>query len=815
MGWSFGTGPFFVRFQSFKCAVSLFCLFWLASRALPPYLWHQSNSVRSFFVADKENKTHRLQVANARPEDSGHGIARLPRSVMDELKIQQGDVIEVVGKRTTAARAVLPYDEDDGLQLVRLDSLLRINADIGTGEFVELRKTISKPAQRVVFAPAQQNLRLHGSGGALKRSFAGRPLSPGDVVATAGQQQVDRSDMPPQLQQMLAAPAYALQEIRLVVVECSPKGIVHIDAETEVELRAEYVEPKDTRRADVTYDDVGGMGETIDQLREMVELPLRYPELFERLGVDPPKGVLLYGPPGTGKTRLARAVANESSAQFFLINGPEIMGSGYGESEKKLREIFDAAAKAAPSIIFIDEIDSIAPKRGQGVGEAEKRLVAQLLTLMDGLQPRANLVVIAATNRPEALDEALRRPGRFDREIVVGVPDLRGRREILAIHTRGMPLKPDVDLNELARSTYGFVGADLSALTREAAIEAVRRLMPKLDLETTTIPAEVLETLSVTRDDFMSAIKRVQPSAMREVMVQMPDVRWADIGGLTDAMRKLKEGVELPLKNPEAFRRLGIRPAKGFLLYGPPGTGKTLLAKAVAREAEANFISVKSSDLLSKWYGESEQQITRLFARARQVAPCIIFIDEMDSLVPARGSGGAGEPQVTERVVNTLLAEMDGVEEMQSVIVIGATNRPTLIDPALMRPGRLDELIYVTVPDTSGREHILGIHTKNMPLAKDVDLKILAGRTDKFTGADLEDLVRRAGLAALRESLKSKKVSMAHFDAALADTRASVTADMEKEYEKIHAQIKTEAFKPVPSIGFVAPGMLTPRGAKD
>ncbi len=766
-------------------------------------------------MADKENKTQRLQVANARPEDSGHGIARLPRAVMDDLKIQQGDVIEIIGKRTTAARAVLPYEEDDGLQLVRLDSLLRINAGIGTGEFVELRKTNSKPAQRVVFAPAQQNLRLHGSGGALKRSFAGRPLSPGDVVATAGQQQVDRSDMPPQLQQMLAAPAYALQEIRLVVVECSPKGIVHIDADTEVELRAEYAEPKETRRADVTYDDVGGMGETIDQLREMVELPLRYPELFERLGVDPPKGVLLYGPPGTGKTRLARAVANESSAQFFLINGPEIMGSGYGESEKKLREIFDAAAKAAPSIIFIDEIDSIAPKRGQGVGEAEKRLVAQLLTLMDGLQPRANLVVIAATNRPEALDEALRRPGRFDREIVVGVPDLRGRREILAIHTRGMPLSTDVDLNELARSTYGFVGADLSALTREAAIEAVRRLMPKLDLETTTIPADVLDTLSVTRDDFMSAIKRVQPSAMREVMVQMPDVRWADIGGLTDAMRKLKEGVELPLKNPDAFRRLGIRPAKGFLLYGPPGTGKTLLAKAVAREAEANFISVKSSDLLSKWYGESEQQITRLFARARQVAPCIIFIDEMDSLVPARGSGGAGEPQVTERVVNTLLAEMDGVEEMQSVVVIGATNRPTLIDPALMRPGRLDELIYVTVPDHAGRKHILGIHAKNMPLAKDVDLEALAGRTDKFTGADLEDLVRRAGLAALRESLKSKKVTMAHFEAALADTRASVTADMEKEYEKIHAQIKTEAFKPVPSIGFVAPGMLTPRGEKD
>jgi transitional endoplasmic reticulum ATPase len=614
---------------------------------------------------------------------------------------------------------------------------------------------------------------------------------------------------------MLAAPAYSLQEIRLLVVEATPKGIVQIDAETEVELLSEYVEPKDARRADVTYDDLGGMADTIDQLREMVELPLRYPELFQRLGVDPPKGVLLYGPPGTGKTRLARAVANESSAQFFLINGPEIMGSGYGESEKKLRDVFDAASKAAPSIIFIDEIDSIAPKRGSVSGEAEKRLVAQLLTLMDGLNPRANLVVIAATNRPEAIDEALRRPGRFDREIVVGVPDVRGRREILAIHTRGMPLAPDVDLNELARSTYGFVGADLSALTREAAIEAVRRIMPRLDLSTSSIPADVLETLAVTRDDFQAALKRVQPSAMREVMVQMPDVRWEDVGGLTDAMRKLKEGVELPLKDPDAFRRLGIRPAKGFLLYGPPGTGKTLLAKAVAREAEANFISIKSSDLLSKWYGESEQQISRLFARARQVAPCIIFIDELDSLVPARGAGGAGEPQVTERVVNTLLAEMDGIEEMQAVVVIGATNRPTLIDPALLRPGRLDELIYVTVPDKAGREHILKIHAKSMPLAKDVDLSDLAARTEKFTGADLEDLTRRAGLAALRESLKAKKVTKAHFDAALAETRASVTADMEKEYEKIHAQIKTDAFRPTPGIGFIVPGMVTPRGPKD
>jgi len=763
-------------------------------------------------VADTETTMRKVQVANLSPNDAGSGFARLPARVMQALGLNDGDVIEIVGKRTTTARALRPYDEDEALDIVRLDGLQRGNAGIGSGDFVEIRKAMSKPATRVVFAPAQDNVRLQGSADALKRSFARRPLTAGDVVATTGHQRID-ANLPEEVRAMLRAPAFALQEVRLAVVSTVPKGIVHIDAKTVVELLPEVAAKDGERRADVTYDDLGGMKDTIDALREMVELPLRHPELFQRLGVDPPKGVLLHGPPGTGKTRLARAVANESAASFFHIAGPEIMGSAYGESEKRLRELFEKAAAAAPSIIFIDEIDSIAPKRGQVSGEAEKRLVAQLLTLMDGIEPRQNLVVIAATNRPEALDEALRRPGRFDREIVVGVPDQSGRREILGIHTRGMPLSPDVDLDELARRTYGFVGADLAALTREAALEAVRRIMPRINLAEESISTDILDALSVDLADFTNALKRVQPSAMREVMVETPNVGWDDIGGLDEARDKLREGIELPLKHPEAFRRIGIRPARGFLLYGPPGTGKTLLAKAVARESEANFIATKSSDLLSKWYGESEQQIARLFARARQVAPTVIFLDELDSLVPARG-GGLGEPQVTERVVNTILAEMDGLEEMQNVIVIGATNRPNLIDPALLRPGRFDELIYVGTPDTAGRRRILAIHTAGMPLADDVDLESLAQRSERFTGADLEDLVRRAGLNALRRGLDEAKVTKADFEAALAETRASVTPEMAEEYERIKLTLKSDAVRPNGGIGFVLPGMLRPRDPK-
>src|SRR5688572_21244328 len=713
-----------------------------------------------------QSESARLQVAGAKPQDVGTGTARISRKTFQLLNLREGQVIEIVGKRNTAAIVLPPYPEDEGLDVIRLDGLQRGNAGVSIGDYVDAKAADVKPAKRIQLAPAQKNLRLVGSGEMLRRTLFQRPLVSGDVISTSIYQRAtqgvgNQGNIPEDLFRMFfEQPAFGLQEIRLRVISTVPRGVVQVAQDTEIELLPEYVDSEEARRSDITYDDIGGLGDTINNVREMIELPLKHPELFQRLGIDPPKGILLHGPPGTGKTLLARAVANEADTRFFHIAGPEIMGRFYGESEQRLREIFQQASQQAPSIIFIDEIDSIAPKREDVNGEVERRVVAQLLTLMDGLEPRQNVIVIGATNRVDALDEALRRPGRFDREIVIGVPDVQGRVEVLGIHMRGMPLHDDVDIEELARATYGFVGADLGALAREAAMETLRRLIPELNLDSPgEIPGEKLAQLRVTRDDFLNALKRVQPSALREIMIEAPNVSWDDIGGLEEAKRELREGIELPLRHPDAFRRLGIRPAKGFLLFGPPGTGKTLLAKAVAREAEANFIAAKSSDLLSKWYGESEQQISRLFQRARQVAPTVIFIDEIDSLAPARG-GGLGEPAVTERVVNTLLAEMDGLEELQGVVVIAASNRPALLDPALLRPGRFDDLIYVPVPEEDGRLHILKIHTRNMPVGDDVDLPSIAARTDGYTGADLEDLVRRAGLQALRADLNVQTVPM-------------------------------------------------------
>ncbi len=757
-----------------------------------------------------EDENLRLQVAGANERDVGKGTARINKNVLDQLGLRQGDIIEITGDRTTAAIALPPYPEDEGLPIIRLDGLLRSNAGVSMGDRVDIGAAAPKAAKKVVLGPTQPNLRLQGNGRALLRTLLNRPMVTGDTISTSVYRRepgMNGTQFPEDIfRRFFEQRAFGLQEIRLQVISTKPRGVVKVTKDTQIELSEEYVEPdQEAHRADVTYDDIGGLEDAISQVREMIELPLKQPQLFQRLGIDPPKGVLLHGPPGTGKTLLARAVANESDAQFFHIAGPEIMGRYYGESEERLREVFEEAQNNAPSVIFFDELDSIAPKREQVSGETERRVVAQLLTLMDGLEPRQNVVVVAATNRVDAIDEALRRPGRFDREIVIGVPDQAGRHKVLNIHTRGMPLAEDIDIEALSHKTYGFVGADLAALAREAAIEALRRNLPDINLDEEEIAPEVLENLFVTRDDFNNALRRIQPSALREIMIQVPDVSWDDIGGLEQAKEQLREGIELPLQSPEAFRRVGIRPAKGFLLYGPPGTGKTLMAKAVAREAEANFVSTKSSDLLSKWYGESEQQIARLFNRARQVAPTVIFIDEIDSLAPQRG-GGMGEPAVTERVVNTLLAEMDGLEGLDGVVVVGATNRPTLLDPALLRPGRFDEIVYVPVPEEEGRLKILQIHSQDMPLADDVDLSSIAERTQGFTGADLENLVRRAGLHSLRENVEADIVPMRLFEKALEDSRPSVTDEMEREYEQMREKLKQENPGGRRQLGFTLPG---------
>ena len=533
----------------------------------------------------------------------------------------------------------------------------------------------------------------------------------------------------------------------------------------------------------VTYEDIGGLHEELQRIREMVELPLKHPELFRHLGIDPPKGVILYGPPGCGKTLIAKAIANETGAHFISINGPEIMSKFYGESEARLREVFQEAEQNAPSIIFIDELDAIAPKRGEVTGEVERRVVSQLLTLMDGLKTRGQVIVIGATNRIEAVDPALRRPGRFDREIRIGVPDRNGRKEILQIHTRRMPLAEDVDLDELADITHGFTGADIAALCREAAMSALRRFLPKIDLERETIPAEILEQIKVTREDFSNALRLVQPSALREVILEIPNVRWEDIGDLEQVKQELREAVEWPLKYPDVFKRLGIRPPRGILLYGPPGTGKTLLAKAVATESEANFISVKGPEVLSKWVGESEKAVREIFRKARETAPCIIFFDELDAIAPRRGMHT--DAGVTDRIVNQILTEMDGIQILKGVVVIGATNRPDILDPALLRPGRFDRVMYVPPPDERGRYQIFQIHTREMPLDDDVDLRRLAEMTDGYTGADIEAVCREAALTAAREDLNIKKVSMRHFLAALEKVKPSITPEQKREYEKI------------------------------
>ena len=725
-----------------------------------------------------------LRVAEALQNDVGRGIVRIDPDVMDQLGLSSGDIVEIEGKKSTGAMALRGYSTDKGRRIIRMDGLIRANAGTSIGEYVKVRKASYSPAKRVILAPADKGVRIMTSGEILKRNLLGRPVKRGDIISTASP--VRHTPFDDFFGGFFGTVPFSLSEMRFVVISTQPSGIVQIQRKTIVEVVPEVRElPKGLPA--ITYEDIGGLHEAIQRIREMVELPLKHPELFKRLGIDPPKGVLLHGPPGCGKTLVARAVANESDAYFIAINGPEIMGKFYGESEHRLRQVFDDAEKNAPSIIFIDEIDAIAPKREEVTGEVERRVVAQLLALMDGLESRGQVIVIGATNRPNALDPALRRPGRFDREIEIGVPDRDGRREILQIHTRGMPLAEDVNLDELAERTHGFVGADLAALCREAAMHTLRRILPEINLDEPEIPPEVLSKLKVTKKDFEEALKMVEPSALREVMLEIPTVTWDDVGGLEDVKKSLRETVEWPLKHPEAFRKLGIRPPKGILLFGPPGCGKTLLAKAVANESGANFIAVRGPEIFSKWVGESEKAIREIFRKARQAAPCIIFFDELDAIAPRRGLWEG--TRVHENVVNQLLSEIDGLVELRGVVIIGATNRPDIVDPALLRPGRFDRLLLVPPPDRNARYEIFRVHTRNMPLADDVDLKILADKTEGYSGADIEAVCREAGMSAMRESPDVDKVHMRHFEQALKMIRPSITPELMKQYKAVAEQL--------------------------
>ncbi|MFQ3476386.1 CDC48 family AAA ATPase [Halonotius sp. F2-221B] len=718
-----------------------------------------------------------LEVAKAYPNDSGRGIARLDPDTLLHLKLSPGDIIEIEGAETTAAKVWRADRQDWNTDTVRIDGFTRQNADVGIGERVSIRKAEAEKAEKLVLAPPEEASVQFGSdaAGMVKRQILKRPVVERDIVPV-----MSSTNHP-----FMRSPG---QAIPLIAVETEPEGVCLITEDTDVELREEPISGFEKTGGGITYEDIGGLENEIQRVREMVELPMKHPQIFQKLGIEPPQGVLLHGPPGTGKTLLAKAVANETSASFFSIAGPEIISKYYGESEQQLREIFEDAKDESPSIIFIDELDSIAPKREDVTGEVERRVVAQLLTMMDGLEARGQVVVIAATNRVDSVDPALRRPGRFDREIEIGVPDEVGRKEIMQIHTRGMPLSDDVSLGHLAGETHGFVGADIESLTKEAAMKALRRYLPEIDLDEEDIPPSLIDRMIVKREDFRGALNEVEPSAMREVLVELPKITWDDVGGLESPQQQVKEAVEWPLTTPEKFDRMGVEAPKGVLLYGPPGTGKTLMAKAVASETNANFISVRGPQLLSKWVGESEKAIRQTFRKARQVNPTIIFFDELDSLAPARGQDMGNN--VSERVVNQLLTELDGLEEMGDVMVIGATNRPDMIDPALLRSGRFDRLVKIGQPDEEGREQILKIHTDDTPLAPDVSLREIAEITDGYVGSDLESIARESAIEALRDDDDATEVEMQHFRQALESVRPTVTEDIRNYYEEIEEQFR-------------------------
>jgi transitional endoplasmic reticulum ATPase len=843
------------------------------------------------------SKEIKLKVAEAFQDDVNKGIVRIDSSFMHELGIRPGDIVEINGERNTVAISDRAYPGDIGLSIVRMDGITRRNAKTGIGEVVIVKKAEIKEATKIIITPAQKGIQIQAHPSIFKNGLLGRVVVKGDIVPLGGANKRRNTMGAPfnDIFEMINEniPGFGFSDLKFIIADVSPKQAVVITDQTEVIYDPEAKSISEDKVLEVTYEDIGGLQDEIKKIREMVELPLKHPEIFERLGIEPPKGVLLHGPPGTGKTLLAKAVANETASSFFLINGPEIMSKFYGQSEANLRKKFEDAEKSAPAIIFIDEIDAIAPKREESPGEVERRVVAQLLGVMDGLKSRGKVVVIAATNIPDALDPALRRPGRFDREIEIGVPNKEGRLKILKIHTRNNPfftkqdalkeitkIEPDykeaielllensenqdefvsskidkiiskylkdnmdknnffgkldnavlksyvdkinnnsnvVNIDKIAEKTHGFVGADLSSLAREAAMELLRRIIPDLKMnENEPIPKSMLDRLKITMKDFDEALKTVRPSAMREVYVDIPNITWNDIGGLNDIKQELKEAIEWPLKNPHSFKRLGVKPPKGILIYGPPGTGKTLLAKAVANESKSNFIPVKGPELLSKWVGESEKGVRKIFKRARQVSPAIIFFDEIDSLAPKRGSNSS-ESNVTERVVNQILTEMDGLEDMEDVVLLAATNRPDIIDSALLRPGRFDRIILAPVPSEETRESIFKVHTKKMPLDfesldekevkkykkefegkgkkdKDIFCKILATKTEGYVGADIEGVCREAAMLALRDDINTKKISMKYFEKALEKVPPSGSEEIQKLYEEIKNQFTSARAK--------------------
>ncbi|MCQ1536211.1 CDC48 family AAA ATPase [Methanosarcina sp. KYL-1] len=755
-----------------------------------------------------------LKVEKAYPIDLGRGIIRLDPTALLKLQLSPGDIVEIRGKKKTTAKVWRADRQDWEQGIVRIDNFIRQNAGVSIGERVSIKKVEAPEAKKLILALPESMTQAGGpelqfgehANEIIKRHILKRPVFKGDIIP------IINSMAQPMTESLTTS-----QVIPLVAVETDPTNtIVLITESTAIELRKKPVQGYEKVARGVTYEDIGGLGQEIVRVREMIELPIKHPELFRHLNIEPPKGVILYGPPGTGKTLIAKAVANETGASFHYIAGPEIVGKFYGESEERLRKIFEEATQEAPSVIFIDEIDSIAPKRENVTGEVERRVVAQLLTLMDGMEERGQVVVIGATNRVDAIDPALRRPGRFDREIHIGVPDTKDRYEILQIHTRGMPMERDEEpgaaevaeteveaeeaarekkekenryLMDLAERTQGFVGADLLALVQEAAMRCLRENLPDLDLEKEAIPPERLEKITVSKKNFEDALMETEPSALREIYVEMPSVGWGDVGGLEEAKQAIIESVEWPIKRPEKFMQMGIKAPKGILLYGPPGTGKTLIAQAVARECNANFISVKGPEMFSKWLGESEKAIRETFKRARQVAPCVIFFDEIDSIASMPGME-SGDSRTSERVLNQLLTEMDGLETLKDVVVIAATNRPNLLDPAIIRPGRFDRLVFVGAPDRTGRIRIFRIHTKGTPLAEDVDLENLANITEGYVGADIESICREAVMLALRENFDVEKIEMRHFREALKKVKPTLTENITQFYQKIEEQFK-------------------------